>query len=365
MNADETTPGPVSRRAELSRVTLRPEWTGKSDYRVAIVGVGIAANDFELPAYRKAGFNLVAAASPSEGSRQKARAVWGIERTYADYREMFERERPDIVSITIHDRWADEKVKAVQAAAECGCHALVQKPFGPTLGHCEAMVAAARGRIKLAVNQNARWAPVNYMVRQIANSGVLGRLLVVNVEWRNAQRNRPILYTYCAHTFDLLRWWVPQPVRSISASVNYAETGQRFVSANLQFADGPLACVWDDWASLRHEHWHLRVVGTEGMVVANEHFGLNMEAPWLEVTLAEAPEQVYRPAVVGSYQPDGFIGTMRDLMRAVERDEEPGSSGADNLETMRLVFAAHRSVVEGRSIDPATMGPQDGVLDLS
>jgi predicted dehydrogenase len=271
--------------AELTHLPLTPQWSGKSDYRLAIIGVGIAANDFELPAYRRAGFNLVAAASPSEGSREKARRVWGIERTYADYREMLERERPEIVSITIHDRHAEEKLKAVQAAAEYGCHALVQKPFGPTLRQCEAMVAAAeRGGIKLAVNQNARWAPVNYMVRQIVRSGVLGKLVVVNVEWRNAQRNRPILYTYCTHTFDLLRSWLPVPVRSVNANVHYADTGQRFVSANLQFAGGPLACVWDDWTSFRHEHWHLRVVGGEGMLLANECFGLNMEAPWLEVT---------------------------------------------------------------------------------
>jgi hypothetical protein len=68
--------------------------------------------------------------------------------------------------------------------------------------------------------------------------------------------------------------------------------------------------------------------------------------------------------VVGSYQPDGFIGTMRDLMRAVERHEEPTTSGRDNLETMRLVFAAHKSVVEGRAIDPASINSGDGVIDL-
>ncbi|MCL5108286.1 MAG: Gfo/Idh/MocA family oxidoreductase [Chloroflexi bacterium] len=351
--------------ADLSQLDLTPQWTGKSDYRLAIIGVGVAANDFELPAYRKAGFNLVAAASPSEGSREKARRVWGIERTYADYREMLERERPEIVSITIHDRWVEEKVRAVQAAAAYGVHALVQKPFGPTLGHCLAMVEAAeRGGIKLAVNQNARWAPVNFMVRQVVRSGALGEPLVVNVEWRNAQRNRPILYTYCAHTFDLLRWWLPQPVRSIFASINYAQTGQRFVSANLQFAYGPLACVWDDWSSFRHEHWHLRVEGSEGMLTANECFGLNMEAPWLEVMRVDAPGQVFRPAVVGSYQPDGFIGAVRELMRAVECQEEPAHSGRDNLNTMRLIFAAHRSVAEGRAVDPATIGATDGVIDF-
>src|SRR5512138_275904 len=130
----------VTSLAGLAELNLIPQWTGKSDYRLAIIGVGIAANDFELPAYRKAGFNLVAAASPSAGSREKARRVWGIEHTYADYREMLERERPEIVSITIHDRWAAEKLRAVQAAAEYGAHALVQKPFGPTLGDCLAMV---------------------------------------------------------------------------------------------------------------------------------------------------------------------------------------------------------------------------------
>ena len=66
----------------------------------------------------------------------------------------------------------------------------------------------------MAVNQNARWAPVNYMIHQIVESGVLGNLVVVNVEFRNAQRGRPILYTYCVHSFDLLDGgWHPRCVR--------------------------------------------------------------------------------------------------------------------------------------------------------
>ena len=153
-------------------------------------------------------------------------------------------------------------------------------------------------------------------------------------------------------------------MRSVGASLIYAESGQRFVSANVQFNNGPLACLWDDWCSFRHEHWHLRLAGSEGIVVANECFGMSMEAPWLEVIRQDAPGQVFRPAIVGSYQPDAFIGSVRNLMRAIERDEEPVASGRDNLETMRLVYAAHRSVAAGTTIDPSTMGPDAAVIDF-
>jgi predicted dehydrogenase len=48
--------------------------------------------------------------------------------------------------------------------------------------------------------------------------------------------------------------------------------------------------------------------------------------------------------------PDAFVGTMAQLMRAVEEDREPEIGGADNLRTMALVEAAYRSVAEHRAV---------------
>lgn len=349
---------PISDLGALSDYPLEPQWSGKSDYKVAMIGVGGVANACHLPAYRGAGFNLVAAADVSPEALERARQRWGIHHLYQSYVEMLEKERPDIVDITIHDRWADEKVRAVEAAAAAGAHVLIQKPLAGGFDQCVAMVEAAkRGGIKLAVNQNARWAPAFYAGHRIARSGVLGKLVAVNLEFRNAQRNRPILYTFCVHSFDLLRWWIGREPETVYAARTYPESGQRFVSATFNFGNDLLAGVWDDWTTHRSEWWRFRIVGTAGMLVANEYWGGDMEPPWVEVYRPDTPKQVFRPRLTYRYQPTAFASSLRDLMQAVEHDTEPIVSGEDNLNTMRMIFAAHQSVDRQAAVHVAEVGP--------
>lgn len=355
-------PRPAATLADLEQVPLVPQWTGKSDYRIAMIGIGNVANSLHLPSYRAAGFNVVAAADVSPAALERARSAWGIERTYESYVEMLERERPDIVDITIHDRWPDEKVRAVQAAAAAGAHVLIQKPLAPAFDQCAAMVEAAkRGGIKMAVNHNARWAPVFYAARQVARSGVLGDLLMVNLEFRNLQRERPMLYTFCVHSFDLLRWWVGREPETIFAARSYPESGQRFVSATADFGGNTLATVWDDWMTFRSEWWRFRIVGTAGMLVATEQWNNSMEPPSMEVQLADSATRIYRPRFAQRYQPAGFIGSMRDLMSAIERDAAPVVSGEDNLNTMRMIIGAHESVARRAAVEVRSVGAGDAV----
>ena len=84
-------------------------------WRVAIIGSGrmggliedeLPPRGFGMPyghlsAYRAIpGCEVVAVANRGEDRLKRFAARFGIERTYLDYREMVERERPDIVSVT-------------------------------------------------------------------------------------------------------------------------------------------------------------------------------------------------------------------------------------------------------------------------
>jgi predicted dehydrogenase len=56
------------------------------------------------------------------------------------------------------------------------------------------------------------------------------------------------------------------------------------------------------------------------------------------------------PSLKGRWFPDGFVGTMAGLMRALDEGQEPPHSGRDNLRTLALVFAAYRSMAEHRPV---------------
>ena len=49
--------------------------------------------------------------------------------------------------------------------------------------------------------------------------------------------------------------------------------------------------------------------------------------------------------------PDAFVGTMAQLLVALESGSEPEISGRDNLLTMALVEACYRSSVEKRVVE--------------
>jgi predicted dehydrogenase len=70
----------------------------------------------------------------------------------------------------------------------------------------------------------------------------------------------------------------------------------------------------------------------------------------LEYTTCQAPDAWVRPAFTRKWFPDAFAGTMGELFRAIAMDDEPSISGADNLNTLRLVEAAYRSAEEKRTV---------------
>ncbi|MFP4070069.1 MAG: hypothetical protein ACLFVC_07800, partial [Opitutales bacterium] len=54
--------------------------------------------------------------------------------------------------------------------------------------------------------------------------------------------------------------------------------------------------------------------------------------------------------VEGSWFPDGFAGTMGELLCAIEEDREPENNAADNLRSLELVFAAMAAARESEAV---------------
>ncbi len=102
-------------------------------------------------------------------------------RPYADYREMIETERPEIVTIAAPDPChAEMSVFAL----EHGAHVFVEKPMCVTLEDCARMVDAVRRTgLKLAVNQCARTIQAIQAVFDKRDRGELGMPYYVRAEY--------------------------------------------------------------------------------------------------------------------------------------------------------------------------------------
>ena len=72
----------------------------------------------------------------------------------------------------------------------------------------------------------------------------------------------------------------------------------------------------------------------------------------MELTTAAG---VARPKLVGSWFPDGFHGTMAELLASIEEQREPMNSARNNLASLALCFAAVASAERGKPVVPGTV----------
>ena len=93
---------------------------------------------------------------------------------YGDYRDVLKRGDIEVVDIATHP---PERAAIIEAALTAGKHVLSQKPFVLDLdvGLRLADLADQR-RLRLAVNQNGRWAPHFSYIGEAIQAGLLGQV---------------------------------------------------------------------------------------------------------------------------------------------------------------------------------------------
>jgi len=160
------------------------------------------------------------------------------------------------------------------------------------------------------------------------------------------------------HHLDAYRFLFGDPER-ILASVrtdprtDFPHTdGMAFYT--LEYADGLRAIGIDNCFTWIDAGIEWRVEGTEGMAKGMIGWPDYPAASpsTLDFTTTRQPGYWFQPRWEECWFPQAFIGTMGQLMRAIEEGTEPEISGHDNLKTMALVEAAYQSAEEGRAVAP-------------
>ena len=113
--------------------------------RVAIVGHtgrGNYGHFLDMAFVGVQGARIVAVADPDAAGRRAVQARTGAPMGYADYREMLERERPDITVFA--SREIGDHCELVTTAGEAATHVYLEKPIAATPAEVDRMVAAVR-----------------------------------------------------------------------------------------------------------------------------------------------------------------------------------------------------------------------------
>jgi len=312
---------------------------------IGLIGAGgITAS--HLDAYKKAGYRVLAISNPTLAKAAARRdAFFPDARISTDPEAVLACPGVEVVDIATHPA---QRVALIEAAIDAGKHVLSQKPFVLDLDVGERLCdrAAKRG-VRLAINQNGRWAPHLGYMREAVIAGLVGEVIGAHVaiHWDHTwikgtafeQIDDLIFYDFAIHWFDFLASLIGQRATSVFATRGFA-AGQTvrpplLAQALVSFEGGQASLVFDA---------HTRYGPLDTTFIAGTKGSLSSIGPNLQeqaVTL-QTDAGAARPALTGSWFNDGFHGAMAELLSAIEENREPSNNGRGNLLSLALAFAA-------------------------
>jgi predicted dehydrogenase len=157
--------------------------------------------------------DVVGLADPDPEGRSLRAEEAGAQRSYTDYREMLEKERPDFVSIG--PRWTIHHEEYLVACAEVGAHGLLEKPIAVDLAEADRMIQAIRvNDLRWAIAFNFRASPiVEHTRRLVTEEGLIGEILEVRSRGKEDRRaGGEDLIVLGTHVFDMMIQFLGRPL---------------------------------------------------------------------------------------------------------------------------------------------------------
>jgi predicted dehydrogenase len=316
---------------------------------------------------------VVADADPDLWGRSETTRKTGAARTYADWREMLEKEKPDLVSIG--PRWVENRFEMVSAAAEVGSHIFMEKPIAASLEEADAILACAeRHKIRIAVAFHALVAPSVAHLKKVLGEGLIGDLLEMRTRGKEDHRaggeDLMVLGTHCLY---LMRFFAGEPLWCFA---RVTEQGRDVTVADARAATEPLGPVAGDSVHASYAfpgavqgyfasqkvakgssgRFQIALYGSKGVVLV--HIGMDPEIYHLPDPLWSPGKSGRRwqplPGVPSHLDPSGLAGQaaankriVEDLIRAIETGGQSAVSGYEGRAALEMVMAVYASHLRG------------------
>ena len=186
-------------------------------------------------------------------------AEFGVEKWYADWREMLADDNIDAVYIASP---VNMHAEHTIAAAEAGKHVLCEKPMAMNGPECDEMIAACNANnVKLGIAYYRRFYPVVERIRQALSSGEIGRPVFAQIntfEYFNPEPDHPRrwfvekaksgggpMMDFGCHRLEILTdlFGKVKSTTSMIANVEFDREVEDTAAVLLQFESGPCASL--------------------------------------------------------------------------------------------------------------------------
>jgi predicted dehydrogenase len=285
------------------------------------------------------GYELIAAANRGEEKLRAFGDRWGVQALYTDYRQLLDRERPDVVSVCTQ---SPEKAEIVIAAAETGVKAIVvEKAMATSMAEADAMIAACEANgVLLAVNHPYRFSPMARQAKAAIDAGEIGRVGILS-----GFSVAGMLHVG-THTFDLLRFLGGDVTEVIARTPDYEPEKDLPATGMLSFASGATG-FFDHVQRVRDG---VEIRGTTGSISLSSSAG---DGTITTVSLLDPASTWKDPSVISTGPlwtgPHKLSMTQRLLTELHDSLEtgapliSTGRDGAAALEICLACFASHRA----------------------
>ncbi len=310
---------------------------------------------------------FIAISDPDESGRAKAVEESGAERSYADYREMLEKESLDIVSVC--PRWVTEHLDMLTACFEAGCSVYCEKPMTGTLAEGDSIVETAkRNGLKIAVAHQAVYLPATHTIKQMLNDGKIGTVHAIYASGKQDRRGGgEDMIVLGTHLCNMMRFfvgdvdWMQAHVTIDGKEVSYGDDHEPTepvgpvagdcINSYFAFKNGVSGFFQTRRDQGGTGRYGMEVVGSEGAFslpgdVANRL----MVYPHPVINPSNADQQWEAIHLDDTPFFKGNELAILDLIDAIENDRKPISAAEDAVAALEMILGAYESQLTGQRV---------------
>ena len=313
-----------------------------ADFKAAIIGCGGRGRGHAQGYRASEDVEVVACADPVQANAERIAKECGGAAVYADHREMLEKEKPDIVSVTV---WTALHLELIRDAAESGVKAIhAEKPMAPTWGEAREIYDAVTKNNVLTTFCHQRRFGANFVkAKQLANDGAIGEVLRFEGFCSN-------MIDWGTHWFDMFFWYNnDEPAQAVMGQIHL--DGEPRKAFGLPMEHQGISHIWFKngrkgllCTGIGGGHAANRIVGTDGLIEIG----------------AGCPIRALRGGGSGWEQPDlsdvhprgnETVLSVLDLIACLKSGGEPRLDVKKALAATELIFATYESSRSRKRID--------------
>jgi len=333
--------------------------------KFAILGCGFWSQ-FQLGAWKEIeGVECVALFNRTRSKAEALSQRFGVAKVYDDAEELLKNEELDFIDI-ITD--VDTHEKYTLLGAKYGKDVICQKPLAPSYEAAKRMMEATRkAGVRFYVHENYRWQPQFRRVKEILDSGVIGKPFRCETAFLTAfplfetqpflaELEQFALTDQGSHQFDVLRYLFgeAQTIYCEKQTVNPTIKGEDVTTSILKMEDGVVCIQKISFSSpLEKEIFPqttLLIEGGKGSIRLDGEFEISTTTPSGTskeiVPMRSYPWQTDRLKP----EPPAIVDINRDILNDMLGLGKAENTGDDNFKTVQLVWAAYESAASGKVV---------------